>query len=93
MREHRMKNIPYKLTYNNTDYKYNYVRNSLAFRGEEIKPKDIKILMVGGSTTDERYKPERFTIVGNLNKKFLKAGSSRKIINAGIGNYNTKRYW
>ena len=90
MREHRMKNIPYKLTYNNTDYKYNYVRNSLAFRGEEIKPKDIKILMVGGSTTDERYKPERFTIVGNLNKKFLKAGSSRKIINAGIEGQSTR---
>ena len=52
--------------------------------------KDIKILMVGGSTTDERYKPERFTIVGNLNKKFLKNGSSRKIINAGIEGQSTR---
>ena len=27
--------------------------------------------MIGGSTTDERYKPEEFTIVGLLNKKIL----------------------
>ena len=87
------------MTYNNNNYKYNYVRNSLAFRGAELDPKNIKIIMVGGSTTDERYKPEELTIVGNLNKKLEKIGSTKKIINAGVEGQSTRghianfKYW
>ena len=58
MREHRLKKIPYQVTYDKINYSYDYLRNSLAFRGAEIDPNNIKIIMVGGSTTDERYKPE-----------------------------------
>ena len=47
-------------------YNYTYIRNSFAFRGGEIDPKKIEIIMVGGSTTDERYKPENLSIVGKL---------------------------
>ena len=90
MREHRLKKIPYQMTYNNNNYKYNYVRNSLAFRGAELDPNNIKIIMVGGSTTDERYKPEELTIVGNLNKKLEKIGSTKKIINAGVEGQSTR---
>ena len=65
MREHRLKKIPYQMKFNNINYNYNYVRNKYAFRGNEIAPENIKIIMVGGSTTDERYKPEKLSI-GNL---------------------------
>ena len=99
MREHRLKKIPYQMTYNGTNYKYNYLRNSLAFRGEEISAKEIKIIMVGGSTTDERYKPENLSIVGILNTKFREDSLEKKIINAGVegqstfGHIHNFKYW
>ena len=99
MREHRLKKIPYQMTYNETNYKYNYLRNSLAFRGEEISAKEIKIIMVGGSTTDERYKPENLSIVGILNTKFREDNLEKKIINAGVegqstfGHIHNFKYW
>ena len=99
MREHRLKKIPYQMTYNGTNYKYNYLRNSLAFRGEEISAKEIKIIMVGGSTTDERYKPENLSIVGILNTKFREDNLEKKIINAGVegqstfGHIHNFKYW
>ena len=99
MREHRLKKIPYQMTYNGTNYKYNYLRNSLAFRGEEISAKEIKIIMVGGSTTDERYKPENLSIVGILNTKFREDGLEKKIVNAGVegqstfGHIHNFKYW
>ena len=89
MREHRFKKIPYQMTYNNKNYNYTYLRNSFAFRGEEINPKNIKILMVGGSTTDERYKPQELSIIGNLNIMFGEAGFKKKIINAGVEGQST----
>ena len=99
MREHRLKKIPYQMTFNGTNYKYNYLRNSLAFRGEEIRTEEIKIVMVGGSTTDERYKPENLSIVGILNTRFRENGLEKKIINAGVegqstfGHIHNFKYW
>ena len=99
LREHRLKKIPYQMTYGNIKYNYEYIKNSYAFRGQELNPKDIKIIMVGGSTTDERYKPEKFTIVEILNKKLNEQNFSKKIINAGIEGQSTRghvanfNYW
>ena len=99
MREHRLKKIPYQMTYNGKKYNYTYLRNSYAFRGKEIYPQKIEIIMVGGSTTDERYKPEELSIVEILNSKLIKAGSTKKIINAGVegqstfGHIHNFKYW
>ena len=99
LREHRLKKVPYKMTFNNIEYNYDYIKNSLAFRGQEIDPKEIKIIMIGGSTTDERYKPEEFSIVEILNKKLFKQNYQKKIVNAGIEGQSTRghianfKYW
>ena len=99
MREHRLKKIPYQMTYNEKEYNYTYIRNSFAFRGGEIDPKKIEIIMVGGSTTDERYKPENLSIVGKLNSKLIDSGSMRQIVNAGVegqstfGHIHNFKYW
>ena len=89
MREHRMKKNNYSLKYNNQIYNFTYKRNYFGFRGDEIDLKDIKAVIVGGSTTDERYKPEEFTITGYLNKKIYEKNLDIKIINAGIEGQST----
>ena len=87
------------MTFNNIEYNYDYIKNSHAFRGQEIDPKEIKIIMIGGSTTDERYKPEEFSIVEILNKKLFKQNYQKKIVNAGIEGQSTRghianfKYW
>jgi len=90
MREHRMKKNLYSLKYNNQNYEFLYKRNYHGFRGEEIDLKNIKAVMIGGSTTDERYKPEEQTIVGILNKELKKNNIDLKIINAGIEGQSTR---
>ena len=72
MREHRMKKVPYSLTYKGQKYNFNYLRNYNGFRGEEIDLNKIKAIFIGGSTADERWKPEEHTIVGIINKKLKK---------------------
>ncbi len=89
MREHRLKKNSYSVTFNEQTYDFTYKRNYFGFRGDEIKLEDIKALMIGGSTTDERYKPEELTIVGLLNQKLLDNNVDLKIINAGIEGQST----
>lgn len=99
MREHRMKKTLYQLNYKKEKFNFEYRRNYHAFRGNEIKPEEVEIIMVGGSTTDERYKPEKFTIVGRLNEQLNKNNILLKIINAGVEGQSTRghlsnfRYW
>ena len=83
LREHRMKKVSYSINYESKKYDFIYKRNYYGFRGEEIDPKDIKTVFLGGSTADERYKPENQTITGYLNE-FLRKKFKFKIINAGI---------
>jgi len=90
MRENRMKKNLYTLKMNNEEYKYIYKRNYHGFRGEEISPEKIEAVIIGGSTTDERYKPEEFTITGYLNKNLKENGINIKIINAGIEGQSTR---
>jgi len=89
MREHRLKKNHVVLLYDNTQYDYIYKRNYHGFRGEEIDPSQIEAVIIGGSTTDERYKPSEFTIAENLNVLLKKNGYNFKIINAGIEGQST----
>ncbi len=89
MREHRMKKVEYSLNYNNKKYNHTYKRNYYGFRGEEINLDEIKGIIIGGSTTDERYKPENQTITGFLNKKLEQEKKKLKFVNAGIEGQST----
>ena len=92
MREHRLKNNHYVLTYGNKTYDYIYRRNYHGFRGQEIDPSKINAVIIGGSTVDERYKPEEETITENLNMIIKNRGYNFKIINAGIEGQSTFGY-
>tara|TARA_E500000331_G_C17222208_1_gene698645 strand:- start:620 stop:1711 length:1092 start_codon:yes stop_codon:yes gene_type:complete len=89
MREYRLKSNPYTVEFDGTSYDYIYLRNYHGFRGEEIEPSQIQAIIIGGSTTDERYKPEKFTITEFLNTKLKKDNIDLKIINAGIEGQST----
>ena len=89
MREHRLKKNHVVLSYNDIQYDYYYKRNYHGFRGEEIDPAKIEAVMIGGSTTDERYKPIKFSIAENLNVLLKKNGYNFRIINAGIEGQST----
>ena len=89
MREHRLKKNHVVLSYNDIQYDFYYKRNYHGFRGEEIDPAQIEAVMIGGSTTDERYKPIEFSIAENLNVLLKKNGYNFKITNAGIEGQST----
>ena len=89
MREFRLKSNPYTVEFDGARYDYIYLRNYHGFRGEEIEPSQIQAIIIGGSTTDERYKPAEFTITGLLNAKLKKENNDIKIINAGIEGQST----
>jgi len=89
MREHRLKKNPVTLVYEGEKHNFVYKRNYHGFRGEEIDPSEIEAVIIGGSTTDERYKPEKFTITGNLNYLLKNRGYKFKIVNAGIEGQST----
>ena len=89
MREHRMKKVEYSLQYEGQTFNHTYKRNYYGFRGEDISPKNINAIIVGGSTTNERYKPEKQTITEFLNKKISQKNINLKIINAGIEGQTT----
>ena len=89
MREHRMKKNPINIKFNNINYNFTYKRNYHGFRGDEVNLENIKIVLIGGSTADERYKPYEYTITGLINKK-LEKDINKKIINAGIEGQSTR---
>jgi len=89
MREHRMKKNSISVKFNNINYDFIYKRNYYGFRGDEIELKDIKNVLIGGSTADERYKPYKFTITGLINKR-LEREIGQKIVNAGIEGQSTR---
>ena len=89
MREFRLKSNPYTIEFEGNKYNYIYLRNYHGFRGEKIKPSEIQAIIIGGSTTDERYKPAELTITGLLNTKLKEQNIDLKIINAGIEGQST----
>ena len=84
MREHRMKNQRILWQYEEEEIEYYYRRNYYGFRGADINPSEITGIILGSSLIDERYKPEKYTITGFLNKTLKKNNFDIKFINAGI---------
>ena len=82
MRKERKKNWETISNFNNEEYKFFYKRNFYGFRGDEFDPNDVKIVFEGGSTGNQRFTPEDYTIVGLLNQKFKSEQINLKIYNA-----------
>jgi len=89
MRDHRLKKNPVVLLHENKTYNFFYERNYHGFRGKELDTSKIEAVIIGGSTTDERFKPIEFTITENLNKLLKKKGYDFEIVNAGIAGQST----
>jgi len=89
MRDHRLKKNPIVLLHENKTYNFFYERNYHGFRGKELDPSKIEAVIIGGSTTDERFTPIEFTITENLNILLKKKGHNFKIVNAGIAGQST----
>ena len=99
VREYRMRKNTYDVVFDKKRYVFEYKRNYYGFRGKEIPLDQISAVLVGGSTADERYKPEEFTITEVVNKEISKEISNIKIFNAGIEGQSTRghlanlKYW
>ncbi|MDC0446155.1 hypothetical protein OAM09_04975 [Candidatus Pelagibacter sp.] len=78
------KNITYE--FDDKKISLNYQRDYYGFRNnsdfKKYDLKDVKIILTGGSTSDELILPYEKTIVGNLNSYFLKDKFKHKIYNA-----------
>ena len=92
MRLERQKQILYETIHDEKKYKFFYKRNFYGFRGEEVDPKNIKIVFLGGSTGNQRVTPENLTIVGLLNAKFNEDGYNYKIYNGSTDGKSTRGY-
>jgi lysophospholipase L1-like esterase len=69
--------------------------NSDGLRGEDLEPKqpeEKRILFLGSSITLGWGVKEEETLTERLNQMFESENASTKVLNAGIGNYNTARY-
>ncbi len=89
LRSERLKKIPYTVEFSNKNYSFIYKKNSLGFRGDEIEPNKLKILMMGGSTTNQRFTPQELTIVGNLNDLFKADDANIELFNGGVDGQST----
>ena len=92
MRSERNKNDLFNVTHNDKKYTFYYKRNFYAFRGDEFDPSHVEVVFEGGSTGNQRFTPEEYTIVGNLNKYFKKDNSEIFIYNASTDGKTTRGY-
>lgn len=66
-----------------------YTRDHHGLRGAYSSPGDIRILTVGGSTTDQRHVRDGETWQDALRKRFEQAGMRVPVANAGIDGQST----
>ena len=92
MRFERQKQIKYETIHDEKKRKFFYKRNFYGFRGDDVNPKDMKIIFLGGSTGNQRVTPENLTIVGLLNSKLNKDGYNLKIYNGSTDGKSTNGY-
>jgi len=92
IRDLRNVNIPISVKFDGKNYNYVFKRNNLGFIGEELNPKDIQILFLGGSTGEEMFKPPEFSIVNQINSKLSYDQIDIKIINASKAGKSTRGY-
>ena len=99
MRKERKINWQTTSSFNKEKYDFFYKRNYWGFRGEEFDPKDVKVIFEGGSTGNQRFTPEEFTIVGLINQKLKLLNLDISIFNASTdgksvnGYINDFYYW
>ena len=74
------------------NYSFLYKRNFWWFRGDEFDPKDVKIIFQGGSTGNQRFTPEKLTIVGQLNQMFIDDNIDLIIFNSSTDGKSTVGY-
>jgi len=89
LRSERSKEIPYEVKFNDQNYQFTYKKNSYGFRGSEVPPEEIEVILVGGSTTNERFTPLDLTISGQLNNQFKKDNLDIYIFNGGVDGQST----
>ncbi len=92
MRKERKVNWQTTSSFYGKDFNFFYKRNFWGFRGEEFDPKDVKVIFEGGSTGNQRYTPENYTIVGLLNSSFNDLNHKLKIYNASTDGKSVKGY-
>jgi len=92
MRKERKVNWQTNSSFYGDDYDFFYKRNFWGFRGEEFDPRDVKVIFEGGSTGNQRFTPENFTIVGLLNDSFENSKSDIKIYNASTDGKSVNGY-
>ena len=83
-----------RLTYDATDLYAGggpvvYTRDRYGLRGRYGEPRDINILTVGGSTTDERYINDGETWQDELERQLRAAGKPATVANAGVTGHST----
>ena len=76
--------------YDSKEIRADYYRNEFGLRDNCISTKDIEILTIGGSTTDQRYVPLRFTFQSVLEKRLKEFDANFGCVtNAGIDGHST----
>jgi lysophospholipase L1-like esterase len=66
-----------------------YTRDRYGLRGAYGKVEDVKILAVGGSTTDQRYVPDGQTWQDVLQAQLGRSGIRAPVANAGVDGHST----
>ena len=99
MRKERKVNWQTTSSFYGKTYNFFYKRNFWGFRGEEFNPEDVKVIFEGGSTGNQRFTPEKLSIVGLLNNSFENLNHDIKIYNASTdgksvnGQSNDFNFW
>ena len=76
--------------YDNGGKEITYLRDKYGLRGNcHIKPEDIDVLTIGGSTTDQRYIDENATWQVHLANELANMGFQLCIGNAGLDGHST----
>jgi lysophospholipase L1-like esterase len=76
--------------YNASFVEVNYKRNEFGLRDNCSDTKDIKILTIGGSTTDQRYVPQKSTFQNVLQDRLTSSiGSFGCVSNAGVDGHSS----
>ena len=93
IRDQRNIEKKYDNIHNGKKYRYTFKRNFNGFIGEEIDPKEIKIVFEGGSTGEQIFIPPEFRTVDQLNSFFKKDKIDINIINASKSGKSTRGYY
>ncbi len=92
IRNERLIEKNFEVILNEKKYLVTYKRNYYGFRGEEVDPSKIKVIFEGGSTGNQKFLPENYTIVGQLNSFLSNDKINTKIYNASTDGKTIKGY-